>query len=70
MRTIDLCRPCAEARKAAGQRLRPAITGVDRKIRCADCGRRRFGEGYFLQDGEDGLPRRAEGPPRNDGGKR
>ena len=46
MTTIDLCRPCAEARKARGEKLRPTITGIDRKIRCADCGRRRFGATY------------------------
>lgn len=48
MKTIDLCRPCCEARKAAGEKLRPTITGVDRKVRCMDCGRRRFGAAYEL----------------------
>lgn len=54
MKTIDLCRPCCEARKAGGEKLRPTIVGIDRKIRCADCGRRRFGATYEIVRREDG----------------
>ena len=43
---VDLCRPCMEARKLAGQKLRPLVQGIDRKVVCEDCRRRRFGGTY------------------------
>lgn len=53
-KTIELCRPCAEARRAEGQALAATLQGVDRKIRCADCGRRRYGGAYrILREGRD-----------------
>ena len=56
--TRDLCRPCAEARKERGERLRLIGTGRDRKINCADCGRRRYGCVYEI--GEPAERRKEE----------
>ena len=44
--TMELCRPCAEKRKKKGQRLVLAYHGVNEKITCADCQRRRYGAKY------------------------
>ena len=41
-----LCRPCYEARKNAGEKLKLVKAGKDNKIVCADCGRKRFGAEY------------------------
>ena len=40
-----LCRPCAEALKAAGKTVKTE-NGRCEKITCAECGRRRFGITY------------------------
>ena len=45
--TIELCRPCAEKRKQQGQRLVLAYHGVNKKVTCADCRRRRYGAKYI-----------------------
>lgn len=45
-RKIELCRPCAEARREAGETLVRVIDGVDYKVQCRDCGRRRYGAIY------------------------
>lgn len=59
---LDLCRPCLEARKARGERLRQVGGGADRKVICVDCGRRRFGAVY-----ENGLTYRPAPPRVKDG---
>jgi len=41
----DMCRPCAEAAKAENS-VKAVSTGVNKKITCAVCGRRRFGATY------------------------
>lgn len=41
----DLCGRCA-ARKAATHEVRKVAGGVDNKITCAACGRRRYGGTY------------------------
>lgn len=47
--TMELCRPCAENRKKQGQRLVLAHHGVNEKITCADCQRRRYGAKYIAE---------------------
>ncbi len=58
---LDLCRPCLEARRARGERLMQVSGGVDRKITCVDCGRRRYGAVY-----ENGLTYRPAPPRRGE----
>lgn len=41
-----LCRPCAEELKKQGQKLVGHALGVDVKITCDRCGRRRYGKEY------------------------
>ena len=48
MKGLELCRPCAENRKKKGQRLVLAYHGVNEKITCADCRRRRYGAKYIM----------------------
>lgn len=44
----DLCRPCAEI--AQGKyKLTPIVAGVNRKITCEMCKRRRYGVRYELK---------------------
>lgn len=47
-RQIDLCRPCAEALKADGKELRAVRHGINSKITCQRCQRRRYGSTYEL----------------------
>lgn len=47
--TMELCRPCAEARRQRGERLALAYHGVNEKITCADCQRRRYGAKYITE---------------------
>jgi len=42
----ELCRPCAEQLKAKGKKLKVLEKGVDKKVFCAECHRRRFGAAY------------------------
>jgi len=42
---VDLCKPCAVIR-GMSQKLKQVHYGVDNKITCADCGRRRYGATY------------------------
>ena len=44
-KTLDLCKPCAVIR-GMSQKLKQVHYGVDNKITCADCGRRRYGATY------------------------
>lgn len=44
-KTADLCTPCAEKMRD-GYTLKMIRRGVDYKITCALCGRRRFGATY------------------------
>ena len=41
----DMCKPCAEAEKAK-HTLKVISSGVNKKIACAVCGRRRYGSTY------------------------
>lgn len=50
MKQMDLCKPCLEAMKGDGKKLRMVKGGSDRKICCTRCGRRRFGATYEEQD--------------------
>lgn len=43
-----LCVPCAEGLRAAGASLK-TLTGKSQKITCEECGRRRFGLAYDVQ---------------------
>lgn len=49
-RRIDLCRPCAEEMRAKGKRLRPVRHGVDNKVSCQRCQRRRYGATYEWEE--------------------
>lgn len=51
---VDLCRPCMEAWKAQDVKLKPLVVGVDRKVMCANCKRRRYGGTYIVQSREKG----------------
>lgn len=47
---MDLCRPCAvEIEKTQGVKLRTVKQGVNMKVTCMVCGRRRYGATYELQ---------------------
>ena len=46
MARYDLCRPCLEALKGKGRKLYLAQGGVDHKITCHNCQRRRYGATY------------------------
>lgn len=46
---LDLCRPCAEALRAEGKKLRTARHGIDNKVSCAGCQRRRYGSTYEME---------------------
>ena len=48
-KTLDLCKPCAEELMAGGWKVTPVQLGVDRKITCAQCRRRRFGAAYEIR---------------------
>ena len=41
-----LCRPCTEELKRAGKTVIFQSGGVNNKITCTECGRRRFGATY------------------------
>ena len=43
---MKLCRPCAEELKRQGKKLTGKALGVDAKITCDKCGRRRYGQAY------------------------
>ena len=45
MRYQDLCKPCAEALKKT-KMVAFVAGGVNNKITCTECGRRRFGATY------------------------
>ena len=47
MRTLDLCGVCA-AKLATAYAIRKVAGGVDNKITCAECGRRRYGGTYEM----------------------
>lgn len=49
---LDLCRPCAEVLKAEWKQLRPVRHGVDNKVSCARCQRRRYGSTYEMEAAE------------------
>ena len=51
MERIDLCRPCAIAIESKGKKLcRPVKLGINNKVACARCNRRRYGMTYELVD--------------------
>lgn len=45
MKKLDLCVPCA-AKLGTAYTVRKVAGGVDKKITCAECGRRRYGGTY------------------------
>lgn len=45
---VELCVPCAVKLEAAGYTVRKISGGVDKKIQCVECGRRRYGVTYEL----------------------
>lgn len=47
-KTFELCGKCAEQLKS-GYELRRVAGGVDNKITCAHCGKRRYGASYELE---------------------
>ncbi len=47
MNTLDLCGPCA-AMMGESYNLRKVSFGIDKKVTCDNCGRRRFGGAYVL----------------------
>jgi len=48
MAYLDLCRPCVEEMKKAGKLVVFSSGGVNNKITCKNCGRRRFGATYAV----------------------
>lgn len=42
-KTLMLCRPCAELMRDGGYLVRVVRRGVDKKITCDNCRKRRFG---------------------------
>lgn len=47
MKRMELCRPCACAlEQESRKRLQVVRQGVDQKVTCARCGRRRYGAVY------------------------
>lgn len=51
MKRTELCRPCACAlERESGKRLQVVRQGVDQKVTCARCGRRRYGAVYEASD--------------------
>lgn len=49
----DLCLPCAEKVKAEYELVKQRM-GIDNKITCACCGRRRFGATFLVQPKKPG----------------
>ena len=47
-KTLDLCRPCAE-RTGEKYDMKTIKTGVNRKVTCEMCHRRKFGSRYELK---------------------
>lgn len=51
MERMDLCRPCAIAIESEGKKLcRPVKHGINNKVTCESCNRRRYGMTYELVD--------------------
>lgn len=46
-RKVDLCVPCA-AKLETAYTVRKIASGVDLKVKCAECGRQRYGGTYEL----------------------
>lgn len=46
---VELCKPCMLNLKAKGKTVKPA-GGRCEKITCAECGRRRYGSAYEVED--------------------
>ena len=54
---MDLCRPCACAIEDEGKyHCRPVKGGVDNKVVCEKCGRRRYGMTYRLEEKSKSNP--------------
>ena len=49
-KTISLCKPCAVNYPLS--KLKLVRTGIDKKITCDKCGRRRYGSEYIPSSGE------------------
>lgn len=52
MRTLDLCGICA-AKLGEVYTVRKIASGINKKITCAECGRRRYGATYEVRKKED-----------------
>lgn len=50
-RELDLCRPCAELLREAFT-LIPVKKGIDMKVNCSNCKKRRFGATYAVMSKE------------------
>lgn len=46
MKEMDLCRPCVEHMRAKGHKMQLCKGGIDKKVDCKRCGRRRYGATY------------------------
>lgn len=52
-RELDLCRPCAELLREAFT-LIPVKKGIDMKVTCSNCNKRRFGATYaVMKEGKE-----------------
>lgn len=47
-RNAELCVPCAMGMRAQGFSVRPTRRGVNQKVTCERCGKRRYGGVYEL----------------------
>ena len=61
-RRAELCTPCAKGMQAEGFTVRPIKRGVNQKITCERCGKRRYGGVYEL-----GGAKRVSRPDRDRG---
>ena len=48
MKELELCVPCAELLKE-GYTVKKLKSGVNKKVTCENCGRRRFGAVYAVE---------------------
>lgn len=44
----DLCRPCMEYVRAEGKNPKLVYHGINKKVTCSRCGRRRYGATYTV----------------------
>lgn len=49
---MTLCKPCAMGMAASGKKIKQ-VAGRNKKITCANCGRRRYGVNYDVAGREE-----------------